>query len=172
MTALDVAVTGRTGALAPWWLDKAAGLEAEAVALLGEMGLADVVHRPFAVLSEGERQRVLLVRMRMAAAELLVFDEPAAGLDLGARERLVSSLRALAVDGEAPPIVFVTHHVEEIPSRFTHVLVLREGEILAAGPIETTLDEGCLSRCFGLDLTLERSRGRWAARAAVGSRSA
>jgi len=159
LTALEVASTGRTAALAPWWDPPDAALLAEAAALLDAAGLGAAAHRRFGVLSDGERQRVLLARMRLARAELWVFDEPAAGLDLGAREGLVADLAQLAADPATPPIVFVTHHVEEIPPSFTHALLLREGRIVASGPLATALTAGALSRCFDLDLILDVDAG-------------
>jgi iron complex transport system ATP-binding protein len=175
VTALGVATTGRSAALAPWWDapgDEHDAAAADALALLADAGLGHAADRPFAVLSDGERQRVLLARMRMARAELWVFDEPAAGLDLGARERLVADLAALAADPATPPVVFVTHHVEEIPPGFTHALLLRAGRVVASGPIADTLTAGWLSRCFDLDLDVRATAdGRWSAtvRRAAGS---
>jgi iron complex transport system ATP-binding protein len=125
-----------------------------------------VADRPFAVLSEGERQQVLLARTLMAKPDLLLFDEPAAGLDVGGRERLLARLARLADDPRAPPIVLVTHHVEEIPAEFTHLLLLREGEVVVAGPITEVLRADTLSDCFGLALTLRSEAGRWSCRAA------
>lgn len=165
LTAVEVVSTGRTAALAPWWDPPDGALIAEATALLDAAGLGAVAHRPFGVLSDGERQRVLLARMRLARAELWVFDEPAAGLDLGARERLVADLARLAADPATPPIVFVTHHVEEVPPGFTHVLLLRRGQVVAAGPLAETLTAGALSRCFDLDLEVDADGdGRFTAR--------
>ena len=99
----------------------------------------------------------------MNAPGLLLLDEPTAGLDLGGREELVAALAALAADAEAPPIALVTHHVDEIPPGFTHVLLLREGRVLYAGPLATTLTEDNLSSCFGLPLHLEDRGGRFSA---------
>ena len=171
LTALDVAVTGRTGALAPWWHSADDSVVDEARGRLGEAGLKGAEDRPFAVLSEGERQRVLLVRMRMALAELFVFDEPAAGLDLGAREQLVADLAGMAADPATPAIVFVTHHVEEIPPGFTSLLLLRAGRVVAAGPLSSTLTGAALGETFGLPLevTCSEDGGRYAARLAPDS---
>jgi len=101
----------------------------------------------------------------MSDPELLLLDEPAAGLDLGGREELVRSLSELATDRRSPVVVLVTHHVEEIPEGFTHAMLMRDGRIEAAGPIEEALTPQHLSRTFGLDLAVERHRGRWSARA-------
>src|SRR5450756_2487053 len=114
----------------------------------------------------GGAQRVQIARALMPDPELMLLDEPAAGLDLGGREDLVARLAALAADVEAPALVLVTHHVEEIPPSFTDVLLLREGRIVAAGPVEITLTAANLSATFGLPLELERHGERWSARAA------
>jgi iron complex transport system ATP-binding protein len=103
----------------------------------------------------------------MAEPALLLLDEPAAGLDVGGRERLVARLGDLAADPTSPPMVMITHHVEEIPLGFTHVLLLREGRVVAAGPIQKTLSADALSETFGLVLLLDELDGRWTCRAAT-----
>ncbi|MDQ3423488.1 MAG: ABC transporter ATP-binding protein [Actinomycetota bacterium] len=147
------------------WRERYDDLDHErAGALLAEVGVAHLAGRTFGTLSEGERKRVQIARALMTDPELLLLDEPAAGLDLGGREDLVSTLSVLADDDEAPATVLVSHHVEEIPPGFTHVLLLRAGRVLAAGPIETTLDERTLSETFGMHLLLQHDGGRWHAR--------
>lgn len=133
--------------------------------LLREVGALRLADRTFGTLSEGERKRVQIARALMADPEILVMDEPAAGLDLGGREDLVGRLGQIAGDLEAPALVMVTHHVEEIPPHFTDVLLLREGRVVAQGPIEITLTEANLSQTFGIDLVLEQHGDRWSARA-------
>ncbi|MFT4188007.1 MAG: ABC transporter ATP-binding protein [Aeromicrobium sp.] len=132
--------------------------------IIGEMGIARLAHRTFGTLSEGERKRVLVARALMTDPEMIVLDEPAAGLDLGAREDLVASLQNLASDAAAPVLVLVTHHVEEIPPGFTHVLLLREGRVVASGPIAETLTSENLSQTFGTALELSSDDGRHTAR--------
>jgi iron complex transport system ATP-binding protein len=100
----------------------------------------------------------------MTDPELLLLDEPAAGLDLGGREDLVTTLSTLAMDEAAPATVLVSHHVEEIPPGFTHALLLRQGRVVAAGPLEEVLTEEVLSATFGMPLRLSHADGRWAAR--------
>ncbi len=133
-------------------------------ALMAELGVGRLGERSFGTLSEGERKRVQIARSLMTDPELLILDEPAAGLDLGGREDLVSTLSVLAMDGVAPAIVLVSHHVEEIPPGFTHVLLLREGRVVAQGPLEHVLTEQTLSTTFGLPLVLQHTAGRYYAR--------
>ena len=134
---------------------------ARATALLSAMGVAGLADRRFATLSEGERKRVLIARALMTDPELLLLDEPAAGLDLGGREDLLDTLSALAIDPEAPATVLVTHHVEEIPPGFTHAMLMREGSVIAQGLLDAVLTEDNLSKTFGVDLVLRRSGDRF-----------
>ncbi|MGH3321068.1 MAG: ABC transporter ATP-binding protein [Streptosporangiaceae bacterium] len=137
-----------------------------AVRLLDQLGCSHLIRRRFGTLSEGERKRVQIARALMPDPELLLLDEPAAGLDLGGREDLLHRLTRLAFDGGAPAMCLVTHHVEEVPAGFTHVMLLRDGKIVAVGPVDEVLTQEALSECFAMPLTLDRSEGRWTARAA------
>ena len=119
--------------------------------------------REFANLSEGEKKRVLIARALMANPELLLLDEPGSGLDLGARERLVASLAALADDPDAPTTILVTHHVEEIPPGFDRVLMLAGGKVVTAGHIDDVLNSKTLSETYDMSLTLDRTEGRYRA---------
>jgi iron complex transport system ATP-binding protein len=166
LSAREVVVSARFGALEPWWHTYSPRDQDRAAGLLAAAGFDTIAERPFGVLSEGERQQVLLARTLMAAPELLLLDEPCAGLDVGGRERLVGRLAGLAGDPGSPPMVLVTHHVEEIPAKFTHVLLLRNGRVVAAGPLAETLTQAALSACFGLDLVLRHNDQRWTCRAA------
>lgn len=165
VTARDVVMSARHAALEPWWHEYTDGDRQRAYDLLARAGFAAVADRPFGVLSEGERQQVLLARTLMADPALLLLDEPAAGLDIAGRERLVARLAQLAEDPGSPPMVLVTHHVEEVPAHFSHLLLLREGEVVTAGPIGTVLTSANLSACFGLGLAVEGAEGRWVCRA-------
>jgi iron complex transport system ATP-binding protein len=136
--------------------------------LLAAMGCRALVDRRFGTLSEGERKRVQLARAIMTDPELLLLDEPAAGLDLGGREALLRLLGRLAADPSAPVQVLVSHHVEEIPAGITHALLLRGGRVVAAGPVSSTLHSASLSTTFGLPLRVLSSDGRWSARMAFG----
>jgi iron complex transport system ATP-binding protein len=139
--------------------------EVRARALLDQWGVAGLAERQYGTLSEGERKRVQIARALMTDPELLLLDEPAAGLDLGGREDLVGRLAELAHDPDAPALVLVTHHVEEIPPGFTHALLLREGVIVAHGPVEQTVTGEHLSKAFGLPLVVDQAGGRFTARA-------
>ena len=167
---LDVVVTAAYGIVGRWQEDYDPGDLQRGRALLALLGVGAMAQRAFGTLSEGERQRVLVARALMADPELLLLDEPAAGLDLGGREDLVARLGRLAADLAAPTFVLVTHHVEEIPVGTTHVLLLRAGRVVSAGPIDEALTARSLSEAFGLSVALERHAGRWSARASLGGR--
>ena len=142
-----------------------------AAELLVEVGAGHLLERTFGTLSEGERKRVQIARALMTDPELLLLDEPAAGLDLGGREDLVSTLSVLAMDEMSPATVLVSHHVEEIPPGFTHAMLLRQGRVVAAGPLEHVLTEEIVSTTFGMPLQLVHEDGRWAARRRVRHRT-
>jgi iron complex transport system ATP-binding protein len=165
VTAADVVMTAEHAALETWWHTYGDDDRSRAVELLERMGAGPLADRPFGALSSGERQRVLLARSLWAQPGLVLLDEPTAGLDLGAREDLVSRLAGLAADPSTPATVLVTHHVEEIPAGFTHALVLDRGRVAAAGRLDDVLSAGLLSDVFGLPLALDRRHGRYAARA-------
>ena len=135
--------------------------------LMQQWGVAQYAHRPFGTLSEGERKRTQIARALMPDPELLLLDEPGAGLDLGGREDLVARLSDLARYHYAPAQVLVTHHVEEIPPGYTHALLLRGGEVVASGAADDVLTEAHLSDTFGLQLSLSRTDGRFTARRAA-----
>jgi iron complex transport system ATP-binding protein len=166
LTAAEVVVSAATGALAPWWDDYTASDLARARDLLGLVGVAAFADRTFATLSTGERQRVLLARTLMPDPDLLLLDEPAAGLDLGAREDLVDRLAALAARERPLAIVLVTHHLEEVPPGFGHALLLSGGRVVAAGPVEDVIADGPLSAAYGIPLRVSRDAGRFTARRA------
>jgi iron complex transport system ATP-binding protein len=160
---LDAVMAARHGALETWWHTYSDADRQRALSLLELMGCAHLAGRPVGTVSDGERQRIGLARTLMADPELLLLDEPTAGLDLGGREALVAGLAALADDGAAPTVVLVTHHLEEIPPGFGHVLLLRDGRTVAAGPIAATLTEANLEAVFGLPVALDRRGDRWIA---------
>ncbi len=163
LTASDVVVTQLNGALEPWWHSYSDDDRAQAQRCLDRMGVGQYAERELGSLSSGERQRVLLARTLMGDPGVVILDEPSANLDLGGREELVQSLADLAADATAPPIVFVTHHVEEIPPGFTSLLMLRDGRIESSGALADTLTAEALSELFGLKLRLRFEDGRYSA---------
>jgi len=138
----------------------------QALDTLESIGAEHLADRTYGTLSEGERKRVLIARSLMTDPELLLLDEPAAGLDLGGREELVARLADLAADPDSPALVLVTHHVEEIPPGFSHCLILAEGEVLAAGLLADTLTAENLSAAFGQSIAVDAIDGRYFARRA------
>ena len=139
--------------------------DVRARALLQQLGMAGLAGRTYGTLSEGERKRTQIARALMTDPELLLLDEPAAGLDLGAREDLVRRLAELAYDPDAPAMVLVTHHVEEIPPGFTHGLLLRDGMVVAQGLLAETITSEHLSKTFDLPLVVSHAHHRFTARA-------
>jgi iron complex transport system ATP-binding protein len=165
VTAAEVVMSAREAALETWWHSYGDKDRSVAVALLDRMGVADLADRTFGALSSGERQRVLLARSLWGDPGLVLYDEPTAGLDLGSREDLIARMTDLATDATTPPLILVTHHVEEIPPGFTHALLVGDGRIAAQGPIGDVLTADALSDLFGLPLALAHHEGRYAARA-------
>ncbi|HVE73501.1 MAG TPA: ABC transporter ATP-binding protein [Mycobacteriales bacterium] len=166
-TALDLVVTGSYGVVGRWSQRHHRLDISRAQDLLARVGMRAFADRRFGSLSEGERKRVLLARALMPDPELLLLDEPAAALDLGAREALLRLLARIAAEPTSPPLVMVTHHVEEIPIGTTHALVLARGRVVAAGTAANVLTADVLSRAYGLPLVVEAREGRYAARAAL-----
>ncbi|MFD4353260.1 ABC transporter ATP-binding protein [Nocardia sp. NPDC058519] len=149
------------------WRERYEDIDTErAVDMLETLGAEHLSDRTYGTLSEGERKRVLIARALMTDPELLLLDEPAAGLDLGGREELVERLGDLAADPDAPAMVLVTHHVEEIPPGFTHALLLKEGEVVGQGLLGDVLTAENLSNAFSQSIALDRVDGRWFARRA------
>lgn len=159
----DVVVSAGYGVLGRWRERYDTADVERARGLLGALGVGGLADRTFGTLSSGERKRALIARALMTDPELLLLDEPAAGLDLGGREDLVGRLAELAADPDAPASVLVTHHVEEIPVGYSHALLLRDGAVVAAGLLDDVLTDENLSATFGLPLTVQRRRGRYTA---------
>lgn len=134
--------------------------------LLDQFGVGGLVRRRYGTLSEGERKRVQIARALMTDPELLLLDEPAAGLDLGGREELLRRLAGLAADPFSPALVLVTHHVEEVPPGFDRALLLRQGAVVASGPLHAVLTSANLSATFDVPLQVSHANGRFTARAA------
>ena len=148
LTAAEAVMTAKHAALAAWWHDYDAADHATAKRALARVGCAHRADHRFSTLSSGERQRVLLARALSMEPGLIILDEPNAGLDLGGREQLINTLDDLAQDPLTPPLILVTHHTDEIPSSFTHALLLRDGAVLSSGRIEDTLTSANLSTCI------------------------
>jgi iron complex transport system ATP-binding protein len=164
MTALEVVMTARYAALAPWWHHYGDDDRDRAHALLRDWRCDELATHAFPTLSAGERQRVLLARTLMNEPGIVLLDEPTAGLDVGGREELVEDLSVWARDRGRPPLVLVTHHLEEVPPGFTHALVLNGGRVLASGAMRETVTSDVLSDAFGLPLDVREEDGRYAAR--------
>jgi iron complex transport system ATP-binding protein len=163
---LDVVVTAAWSVVGRWRERYDAQDEGRARQLLGQLGMGALIDREFGTLSEGERKRTQIARALMTDPELMLLDEPTAGLDLGGREDLIGRLTELAEDPDAPALVLITHHVEEIPPGFTHAMLLREGSVVAAGLLGETLTAENLSKTFGMPLVVQRTGDRYTARAA------
>ncbi|WP_396658027.1 ABC transporter ATP-binding protein [Microbacterium sp.] len=164
-TVLNVVLTAAYSVLGRWNEDYEDIDERRALRVLAEWRLESLADRTFGTLSDGEQKRVQIARAVMTDPELLLLDEPTASLDLGAREELLALLGGYAQAPTTPAMVMVTHHVEEIPVGFTHVLLLRDGGVVAAGPIAEALTAENLTETFGLPITLSEQDGRFAARA-------
>jgi iron complex transport system ATP-binding protein len=162
LPAIEIVVTGKHAAFVDSrWHEYSDGDWARARVHLDRFAAGELAERPFETLSQGERQRVLIARSLMTDPYVLLLDEATTGLDLGARERLVASLAEFAADPNSPAVVLVTHHVEEIPPGFSHILILGDGEVVASGPIGDTLTAGALTSSFAIDLELELQDGRY-----------
>lgn len=163
-TVLNVVITAAYGVAGRWNEEYDSFDDNQGKALLDDWGIAHLADRTFGSLSEGEKKRALIARALMTDPEMLILDEPGAGMDIAGREDLVARLTNLALDPGAPATVLVTHHLEEIPAGFTHALLLRDGKVVAAGPIEDTITTENVSATYGLDLDLTtHSNGRFSA---------
>ncbi|WP_330264348.1 ABC transporter ATP-binding protein [Streptomyces griseorubiginosus] len=161
----DVVLTGLTNsvALLPRWRPTPGQLR-QAHRLIGTLGLAGLADARWPTLSHGQRGRTLIARALMPKPRLLLLDEPATGLDLPGREQLIDALDSLRREHPELATVLVTHHLEELPPGTTHAMLLREGRVLARGPVSHVLTGDQVGRCFDLPLVLERHDGRWTVR--------
>lgn len=165
LSVRDVVLTGKRSTLVPWLQEFDDADRIHADELLERLGCAHLDGQAIASCSQGERQRVLLARALFGQPELLLLDEPAAGLDLPGREALVEALEAAGDLAEVPTIL-VTHHLEELPTTITHAALLREGLVVASGPVGAVLTDQTVSACFGLRLSVRHIAHRWTAAAA------
>lgn len=162
---VELVMTARNAATEPWWHEYSDEDRARARVVLGRVGMTSGADQPFGTLSAGERRRVSIARALMPDPDLLLLDEPAASLDLAARETLLADLTTLAADARPAGIVLVSHHLEEVPPGFDHALVLAAGRVVAAGPCDRVLTSEILSEAYGMPLLVERRDGRaWARR--------
>ena len=179
----EVVLTGRASTVARWPRAVDRRERERATELLGQVGCAHLAQQAFGACSQGERQRVLLARALFHPTDLLLLDEPAAGLDLPGREGLIQAIDGIvstdgadtadgadAMAARLPAILMATHHLDEIPASVTHAALLRGGELIGAGPVAGVLTPEALGRCFGMTLVVERREGRWTAFATSGSR--
>ena len=158
---IEVVVTALTGALEPWWDNFGASDWEQAHQVLENVGCGKKSDQPFGTLSTGEKQRVLLARALMSEPEILFLDEPTSGLDLGGREELLIVLSNLANEEKSPPMVLVTHHLEEIPVDFSHLFLLKNGETVASGKMSDVMTSENISKCFDLNAAIDNTAGRW-----------
>ncbi|KKX96651.1 MULTISPECIES: ABC transporter ATP-binding protein [Microbacterium] len=165
-TVLNTVLTAAYSVLGRWNENYEDIDERRALRVLGDWRLDHLADRTFGTLSDGEQKRVQIARAVMTDPELLLLDEPTASLDLGSREELLALLSGYASSPTTPAMLMVTHHVEEIPVGFTHVMLIRDGSVVAAGPIADTLTAETLTDTFGMPIVLSSDDGRYAARAA------
>ncbi len=151
---LDLVLTAAYGISGRWIEEYDLWDESRAKALLDLFGVRELFNRSYGTLSEGERKRVQIARSLMTNPEILLLDEPAAGLDLGGREDILLRLANYLNEEGAPASIIVTHHIEEIPAGTTHVLLLQSGQIFSAGPIQTTLTESNINELFTTNISL------------------
>jgi iron complex transport system ATP-binding protein len=160
----DVVLTAAYAVLGRWNEDYDLWDESRAIALLTTFGVRDLADRRYYTLSDGEKKRVQIARALMADPELLLLDEPSAGLDLGGREDLLRRFSDFSTDPLAPASIIVTHHIEEIPIGTTHALIIKDGKIAVSGPVGDVITTEHMSAVFGLDIEVSAANGRFFAR--------
>lgn len=158
---IDVVLTSAYAIAGRWNEDYNLWDESRAKALLTTFGVRELGDRTFGTLSEGEKKRVQISRALMADPEVLLLDEPAAGLDLGGREDILQRITHYTSDENSPATIIVTHHIEEIPAGTTHALLLKEGKALFAGPINEVLTEESIDHVFGVRISLSFNGRRY-----------
>jgi iron complex transport system ATP-binding protein len=170
LTVREVVLTGFTNSIEPDLHRRpSAEQRAHADQLIDTLGIAHRADAPWPTLSQGERGRTLIARALMPQPRLLLLDEPASGLDLTAREQLLTALDDLRRQHPALASVLVTHHLEELPATTSHALLLRDGTTIASGPAATTITTPLITACFAHPIHITHEAGRWAARAVRGA---
>jgi iron complex transport system ATP-binding protein len=160
----NVVVTAAYAVLGRWNEDYDLWDESRAVALLTTFGVRDIADRPYYTLSDGEKKRVQIARALMSDPELLLLDEPTAGLDLGGREDLLRRFAEYSTDPLAPASIVVTHHIEEIPFGTTHALIIKNGLIAVSGPVSSVITSEHMTAVFGINIEVTAANGRFFAR--------
>ncbi len=168
LTPDEVVLTGLRNSIWPKWEDWSPADYARAGELLAMVGCGGFGEREVKTLSHGERQRIRIARALIAEPDLLLLDEPATGLDFPAREALLGAIDALAASRPNLPTIMVSHHLEDLPTTITHALLLRDGGVLAQGPVGDLLTSEMISECFGFPIHVHQWEGRWMARAVAG----
>jgi iron complex transport system ATP-binding protein len=159
VSVLDIVVSGKYGATRLWDVPRYEDVQ-KARLFLRQLGCGKFEDRRLSELSQGERQKILIARSMMPDPVLLTFDEPCASLDLGARETFLKGLNAIATGNKSLAMIYVTHRIDEIPSCFNHVLLLKKGKVLASGTMDNTMTGKNLSRCFGVEIVVKLWGGR------------
>ncbi len=168
LTPQETVLTGLRNTIWPRWQDWAPEHYAQAQELLELVGCGDFGDREVKTLSHGERQRIRIARALIASPDLMLLDEPATGLDFPAREALLVALDSLSTSRPELPTIMVSHHLEDLPTTVTHALLLRDGAVLAQGPVDEMITSELVSECFGFPITVDTLDGRWTARARAG----
>ncbi|MDQ2673848.1 MAG: ATP-binding cassette domain-containing protein [Chloroflexota bacterium] len=164
LTPRQVVDAAQAGALFPWYVAPERMSRERTNAALAQVGLADVPERPFATFSSGEQLRIQLARALVTDPAALLLDEPMASLDIGGREALLASLERIGA-GPIGAMVLVVHRLEDVPSAGTHAALLRDGRVVAAGPVDEVLRDELMSACFGAPIRVAKSDGgRWTVR--------
>lgn len=166
LTVEQAVLTGATGTteVMPRWRPTGAQA-ARALELMKLLGVASQAKQAWSTLSQGERGRTLIARALLPDPKILLLDEPSTGLDVAAREQLLTTIDRVHALQPKLASILVTHHLEELPTSTTHAVLLRRGRIHAAGPVDEVLTRKLVSECFEHPIEIQRSRGRWVARA-------
>ncbi|MCL5048180.1 MAG: ATP-binding cassette domain-containing protein [Firmicutes bacterium] len=162
-SVLDIVLTGKKNVLAPWWDQFETDDKQNALTALEAVGCKDLAKRAFGSCSQGEKQRILIARSLLIRHELFLFDEPCVGLDFPAREKLLLAVDHLAESNIMRASVYVAHYLEELPASLTHAMLLKDGLVVASGPLEEILTNANLSDLYEAPISVTQNSGRWQA---------